>query len=117
MTAYRKDKVGEEIKRELASLLTKELKDPRVVDSLVSITHVEVSRDIRQATVFISCLGEEATKKDALAVLKKAAGFLRSNLASRLSVRYTPELFFKIDPSIEEGARINQLLAEQQRNV
>jgi ribosome-binding factor A len=114
MTVHRKDKVGEEIKRELAVLIRDELKDPRV-KGLVSVTHVEVSRDIRTATAYVSCMGDEETQSATLAGLKQAAGFLRSSLASRLNVRYTPELNFKFDQSIEVGARINQLLAEQHK--
>jgi len=115
MPVHRKDKVGEEIKRELSVIIRDELKDPRV-KGLISVTHVEVSRDIRYATVYVSCMGDEQTQKDTLNGLKKAAGFLRSSLASRLNVRYTPELSFKFDESIQTGARINQLLAEQKNS-
>lgn len=114
MAVHRKDKMGEEIKRELAVLIRDSIKDPRV-DGLVSVTHVEVSKDIRHATIFISTLGDEEAQKNTLAGLKQAAGFLRSSLASRLNARYTPELAFKLDQSIAVGARINQLLAEQNK--
>lgn len=116
MSVHRKDKVGEEIKRELAVLIRDDLKDPRV-KGLVSVTHVEVSRDIRHATVFVSCMGDDEKQNETLEGLKQAAGFLRSAIASRLNVRYTPELTFKFDPSIQVGARINQLLADQNRDT
>jgi len=114
LTTHRKDRVGEEIKRELAILIRDEIKDPRV-NGLVSVTHVEVSKDIRYASIYVSCLGDEEKQKNTLAGLKQAAGYLRSELANRLTLRYTPELIFKFDHSIEEGARINQLLAEQKQ--
>lgn len=112
MSGHRKDKLGEEIKRELAQLIHDELKDPRV-RGVVSITDVEVSRDLRHANVFVSALGDENALEGVLVGLKKASGFLRSSLAGRLSVRYTPELSFKGDQSIETGARINRILSEQ----
>ncbi len=112
MTIHRKDRIGEEIKREIAMLIRDNIKDPRV-NGLVSVTDVEVTKDIRYATIYVSCLGDEETQQKTLAGLKQASGYLRSELASRLTIRYMPELIFKFDHSIEIGARIDQLLADQ----
>ena len=112
MASHRKDRVAEEIKKELADIIRNDMKDPRA-GGLVSVTHVEVSRDISTATVFVSSLGDTEEQNNAVKAIKKAAGFIRGELASRLRLRAVPELIFKADPSIRIGARINTLLNEQ----
>ena len=112
MAQHRIIRVGEEIRRELAEIIREDLKDPRLKESLVSVTHVDVAKDLRYATVYLSCLGTGAEEKEIMAVFKQAAGFLRTELARRLNLRFTPELTFKFDSSIQKGARINQLLKE-----
>jgi len=111
-------RVGEQMRDELAQLLRDEVKDPRI--GFASIVKVEVSRDIRHAKVYVSVLGNEQQKKDTMAGLASATGFLRSELAKRLQLRYMPELHFALDESIEHGQRIAQLLVqvreEQQRS-
>ena len=114
MTSHRKDRVGEEIKKELSDIIRDGMKDPRV-KGLVSVTHVEVSRDIGAATIYLSCLGESEEQNDTIKAFKQAAGFIRAELAGRLSLRAVPELTFKLDHSIEHGARINELLNQQKR--
>ncbi|MCW2277894.1 30S ribosome-binding factor RbfA [Heliophilum fasciatum] len=108
MSGHRVARMSEEIKRELARLLRDEMKDPRL--GFVSVTAVEVSKDIRHANVFVSVLGKEEERKNSLAALKQASGFLRSELAQAISARYIPELVFIFDPSIERGTRIAELL-------
>lgn len=112
MAQHRIIRVGEEIRRELAEIIREDLKDPRLKESLVSVTHVDVAKDLRYAAVYLSCLGTGAEEKEIMAVFKQAAGFLRTELARRLNLRFTPELTFKFDSSIQKGARINQLLKE-----
>ena len=109
MTSHRKDRVAGEIKRELAEIIRNDLNDPRVT-ALVSVTHVEVSRDMGSATVHISCLGTDEVQEASFKALKQAAGFIRGELASRLKLRFMPELTFKPDQSIQIGARINELI-------
>ncbi len=104
----RPQRVGEAIKEELMELIRTEIKDPRV--GFVSIVKVEVVNDLTQAKVFFSVLGGNQAKKDSQKGLESAAGYLRSQLASRLRLRHTPELLFKLDESIEHGARIAELL-------
>jgi ribosome-binding factor A len=84
------------------------VKDPRV--GFASITHVEVSGDLRHAKVFVSVMGTPEEQKETMKGLKNANGFLRHELATRLVLRYMPELAFKLDTSIEEGARILALI-------
>ena len=103
-------RVGEQMRDELAQLLRDEVKDPRI--GFVSIVKVEVSRDIRHAKIYVSVLGNEQQKKETMAGLTSATGFLRSELAKRLQLRYMPELHFTLDESIEHGQRIAQLLVQ-----
>ncbi len=107
---YRQEKLGELIAAELSDLLRTRVKDPRV--GFASITHVEVSGDLRHAKIFVSVLGSEDEQAATIQALKHATGFLRHELASRLVVRYMPALVFKLDTSIEKGTRVLQLIRE-----
>lgn len=108
--SHRPEKLGELIAVELSDLLRTRMKDPRV--GFASITHVEVSGDLRYAKVFVSVMGTEKEQTSTMQALKHAKGFLRSELASRISLRYMPELTFKLDTSIEQGSRILELIRE-----
>jgi ribosome-binding factor A len=111
MPNHRLSKIGEEIKRELSVMIRDELKDPRV-KGLISVTHVDVTNDLRYAKVYVSIMSDEAEeRKTTLLALEKAGGYLRSELAQRIQLRYTPELLFKLDDSIEYGAKINEIIA------
>lgn len=105
---HRQEKLGELIAVELSDLLRTRMKDPRV--GFASITHVEVSGDLRHAKIFVSVMGSEEEQTATIRALKHAAGFLRHELAGRIVLRYMPELVFKLDKSIEEGARILELI-------
>ena len=107
---HRQEKLGELIAVELSDLLRTRVKDPRV--GFASITHVEVSGDLRHAKVFVSVMGNEEEQASTMKALKHATGFLRHELASRLTLRYMPEIVFKLDTSIEQGARILDLIRE-----
>lgn len=110
----RPNRIGEEIKKELVLLIRNGIKDPRV-DSLISITDVEVTRDLSYATVYISRYGSETERQDALEGMKAAAGFMRSELSKRLKLRTVPELIFKLDDSLQYGAKIETILQQIQR--
>lgn len=112
MASNRIGRINEEIQRELADLL-RTLKDPRV-QTMISITRVETTGDLRYAKVFISVL-EKDRSRDALKGLKSAGGYLRREIGSRLQLRYTPELVFELDDSIEHGARIFDLIEQLHR--
>jgi len=105
---HRQEKLGELIAAELSELLRTRVKDPRV--GFASITHVEVSGDLRHAKVFVSVMGSPEERDATIQGLKNATGFLRHELATRLVLRYMPEIAFKLDKSIEEGARILELI-------
>ncbi len=107
---HRQEKLGELIQAELSDLLRTRVKDPRI--GFASITRVEVSGDLRHAKVFISIMGTDEEKSATMKGLKNATGFLRHELATRLVIRYMPEIAFKLDTSIEEGARILNLISQ-----
>ncbi|HLX58747.1 MAG TPA: 30S ribosome-binding factor RbfA [Ktedonobacteraceae bacterium] len=109
---HRQEKLGELIAVELSDLLRTRVKDPRV--GFASITHVEVSGDYRHAKIHISVMGNDEERASTMKALKHATGFLRRELASRLTVRYMPEIVFKLDMSIEQGSRILELIHEVQ---
>ena len=113
MGKRRQRRVGELIHREISELLEREMSDPRL--NSVTITGVEVSPDLRHARVYVSTIGEEIERQEALAGLKHAAGFIRHELGARLRLRYVPELSFHLDKSLERGQRIEELLAKIHR--
>jgi ribosome-binding factor A len=105
---HRQEKLGEQIAIEVSDLLRTRLKDPRV--GFASVTHVEVSGDLRHAKIYVSVMGEHDEKKQTIEALHHATGFLRRELAGRLTVRFMPEIVFKLDNSIEQGAHILGLI-------
>ena len=105
---YRQEKLGELIAIELSDLLRMRVKDPRV--GFASITHVEVSGDLRHAKIFVSVMGTSEEQADTMKGLKNATGYLRHELATRIALRYMPDIVFKLDTSIAEGARIIDLI-------
>lgn len=103
-------RVAEQIQRELAGLLRDDLKDPRL--GMVSISAVQVSRDMSHAKVYVSVLGDEARSDESVTVLNHAAGFLRHKLGKSMHIRVIPEMRFYLDRSLEEGARLGALINE-----
>ncbi len=110
--AERLDRLAHTIKREVSRILATEVKDPRL--GMISITDVEVSRDLAVAKIYFSQLGGEEERARTLDGLERAKGFIRSELAKRLRVRHTPEIVFLFDPSLEHGAKISALLKSLQ---
>ena len=114
MASNRIGRINEEIQRELSAQIRR-LKDPRVSDAgMVSITRVDTTGDLRFCRVFVSALNKDQ-EKEVLKGLKSAAGFLRRELGASLRLRYTPELQFLGDDSIQYGAHILELLSDVQR--
>ena len=107
----RSDRVGQRIQRELASLIQYQIKDPRL-PQFITIAAVNVSKDLSYAKVYITVLGDQDTIDLALDILKHAAGFLRSELAKKLSLRTTPQLRFIYDSSMDYGNRLAKLIDE-----
>lgn len=108
MAAHRIERIQEEVRRELSAIL-RELKDPRV-HTMTSVVAVDVTKDLKYAKAHISVMGAEQEKKDTIAALKSAAGFIRREISSRLDLRVTPEFTFVLDTSIDYGMHINDLL-------
>ena len=108
MAASRLPRINEDIQRVLSSLL-RNIKDPRVNQGMISITAVDTTGDLRYARVYLSVYGLNS-EKEFMKGLKSASGYLRGELGRSLTLRYTPELIFELDNSIERGARINTLL-------
>lgn len=110
MAKIRVSRVAESIKKEMSQILQQELKDPRI--GFVTVTGVDLTNDLSQATVYLSVLGDDEQKASTLAALGRGSGFIRSELGRRIQLRHVPELIFKFDSSIEYGSRIEQLLDE-----
>ncbi len=108
MASNRIGRINEEIQKELASLL-RNLKDPRVQDTMISITRVETTPDLRYTKVYASFL-DESKAPDAMKGLKSASGYLRRELGSALNLRYTPEIQWVLDDSITYGAKMLKLI-------
>lgn len=105
----RHQRLNEQIRKEIADLLMRQSKDPRL-GAMISVTHVEVSKDLENATISVSIMGSDDEKRDGMRALHGASGYLRKELGARLHIRQVPVLHFKRDDSIEVGARVFQLL-------
>lgn len=111
MSKHRKSRINEEVRREISDIIMNGIKDPRV-SKLCSVVAAEVTPDLKFAKVFISVLGSEEEKKNTLAGLNSAAGYIRKELGTRINLRNNPEVHFELDKSIEHGARIMDILSE-----
>jgi ribosome-binding factor A len=98
------------MKQEIADILMRKLKDPRV--GFVTVTEVAVADDLRNATVYVSIYGGDTEKQASLKGLRSASAFIRSELGKRMRMRYLPELLFRFDATVERGAHIMELLRE-----
>lgn len=108
--SHRSTRVAEAIKEEVGAILLFRMKDVRVPSERVSVTNVEVTGDLRHATIFVSVLGDEEQQQIVLEGLRSAQGFVRSEIGKAVKLRATPEVHFKLDHSIAEGARMLALI-------
>jgi ribosome-binding factor A len=112
MTLHSREKrLAEEIKAALAEIVSQELKDPRVHQGMLTVSHVDLSKDLRNATVWVSVLGS-SNADEALEGLRHSKGFIKHLLGERVIMRYMPELAFKFDHSFEHADRVNRLLKQ-----
>lgn len=112
-TGYnRADRVADQLRMEVADILMRKIKDPRVRS--VTVTDVELTNDLRIARVFVTTMGTDAEEREIFAGLAKASGFIRGELGRRLALRYLPEVVFVKDVSGPRGDRVLQLLDELQ---
>lgn len=114
MSTQRSLRVAQQIKRELSEIIRRNLKDERVA-GLVSITDVDCSVDCRAAKIFISVYGDKTQQDSTIEALNNNLGFIRGEIGRRLQLRFAPELFFKLDDSLERGAKVSELLAKISR--
>lgn len=110
MSTARRERIADQIQRELAELIRLEVRDPRV--GMITLTGVGLSRDQSHAKVYFTVLGSESDAAQAREGLQRAAGFLRSSLAHRLTTRTVPQLDFAYDESVERGVRLARLIDE-----
>lgn len=103
-------RLNEEIKREVSVILQREIKDPRL--GFVSVTDVELSRDMSYCKVYVSVFGSEEERESSMQALQRAAGFVRTEIGRRVRMRKTPEVRFVYDSSLEQGAKINAILKD-----
>ncbi len=106
----RASRVGDQIRAELASLLTREVHDPGI--GFLTITHVKVSPDLQQARVYYTTIGDAKARQESARALGRATPFLRRQVGQRLNLKRVPELIFFFDEAIEKGDRIEQILHE-----
>lgn len=106
----RTERVNEQIQRELAGIIQTELKDPRI--KLITLTSVDISPDFAQAKIYFTSLGQSEGPKETIKALTQAAGFLRRELARRMTIRVIPQLHFFYDKSVERGVHLSQLIDE-----
>jgi ribosome-binding factor A len=102
-------RVAEQMKKDVSAIIASEIKDPRVA-GLTSITDVELTKDLRYASIYVSIFGTEAEKEETLQTLIRASGFIRSEIGRRIRLRYTPEISFYLDNSLEYGAHIERVI-------
>ncbi len=111
MSTQRLNRISEQMKKEISSIIMNEIKDPRIAE-MCSVVHVKVTPDLKFAKVYVSIFGNDEEKVNSLNGLKSAGGFIRKKLGEYMKLRCLPEIHFEIDDSIEYGARINEILKQ-----
>lgn len=114
MAQNRINKINDQLMREISTII-RELKDSRI-PLMTSVISVSATNDLRYAKVRISVMGDQKVQKDAMDGLKSAAGFIRREVGNRMKIRYSPEIIFELDHSIEYGVKINKILNDVRRD-
>lgn len=110
MLFKRAERVGDLLREIISEIILKDLNDPRL--DLVTITEVEITDDLKIATVFFSAMGNKAKEEESLSGLQSAAGYIKKRLGKELRLRYIPQLIFKLDRSFDYGSKIDRLLRD-----
>lgn len=110
----RPEKVAQLMRREVADILERKMRDPRI-STTVTVTDVEITQDLSFARIYVTVLGDESIRKSVLDALQHAAGFVRHELGDRLDLREVPEIRFQYDTSLDQGARVDELLRKIER--
>ncbi len=116
MTYQRVDRISEEFKKIISRIIRDEVKDPRIAQ-MTSITQVQVSKDLRYVKVYVSVLGSEEQRKETMEGLNRASGYIRKQLGRQIKIRYTPELQFVLDKSIEYSVEISKKINEIKKGM
>ena len=106
------ERVNEVVKQQIALIIERELNDPRLKNTIIDITRVKTTPDLKYAKVYVSIMGDETTRSEILKVLEKAKGFMRKSIALILTARTAPELVFVLDDSIDNYMHIEKILKE-----
>ncbi len=114
MASYRNKRAGSLLREEISLLIQREVKDPRIT-GFITITGVEVTKDLRTATVHVSIIGDEKVCKNTFQGLQSSSSYMKKRLGKILSLRYIPEIRFKIDNSLQEGDKIYQKISNIER--
>lgn len=109
MGSNRLNRISEEVKKVVSSIIMNDIKDPRV-SNMTSVTNVEVTRDLRYANIYISVLGDKKSGEETIKGLESAKGFIRKEIGQNINLRYTPEPLFFLDTSIEYGIKISKMI-------
>ena len=109
MSENRVRRVAEQIKKDVSQIIGEQIKDPRIA-GITSVTEVQLTRDLRYASVYVSIYGCESEKEETLQTLTRASGYIRSEVGKRVRLRYVPEINFFIDNSIEYGVHIENVI-------
>ncbi|MGI6160853.1 MAG: 30S ribosome-binding factor RbfA [Christensenellales bacterium] len=109
MSQIRSDRINEEVKKAVSEVIRKDIKDPRLSPNCV-VTKAEVTKDLKFAKIYVSVLGDEKERKDTMASLSNAAGYIRHRLGGLIDIRRLPQLTFKLDTSIEYGIHIANVI-------
>jgi len=112
--SHRPERLAEAIKQEVSDLIRDEIKDPRI--GFATITGVDVSSDLKYAKIYVSILGNADARGQAMTALKKATGFIRTELGRRIRLRHVPDISFKLDESLDNGDKVLKLLDEVKSN-
>lgn len=111
MTKQRTDRLNSLLKEVISEVIRKDVRNPHV-NQLVTVTRVDITKDLHHAKVYISVIGTDQEKQDTIVALQSASGFIAVNASKKVTMRYFPELTFKLDDSVEKHMRIAELLGE-----
>ena len=115
MASYRGGRINEEVKKEISDIIRNNIKDPRLT-AMISVTQVDVTKDLRYAKVYVSIFSKNEEKKEnSFEALKNSSGYVRREIGHRINLRYTPEIIFERDNSIENGMHIDYLIEKALR--
>lgn len=108
MANYRGGRINEEIKKDVSNTIRNKIKDPRLT-AMVSVTDVEVTKDLSYAKVFVSIFGSEEQKSETLKILKSSTGFIRKEIGRNVKLRHIPEVIIELDTTLDKASHLESL--------